>query len=190
MLFTPTKLAGAWIIDLKRIEDARGYFARSWCEQEFRQHGLTAQLSQRNTGFSHKRGTLRGMHFQQAPDLEAKVVSCGRGAVHDVIVDLRAGSPTFCQWLAVELTAQSGRMLYVPEGFAHGYQTLADDTELQYLATVPYAPKSARGVRFDDPAFGITWPLPVSVISDADMKWPDFDAREGGLSMSTSKPEA
>jgi dTDP-4-dehydrorhamnose 3,5-epimerase len=175
MRFTETDLAGAWIIDLQRIEDHRGFFARSWCEKEFLEHGLNPRVSQRNIGYNAKQGTLRGLHFQLAPDLEAKLLSVTRGAVYDVIVDLRPDSRTFCRWISVELSADNRRMLYAPAGFAHGYQTLQDDTELQYLATAPFAPKSARGVRFDDPAFGISWPLPVTAMSDADRNWPALD---------------
>lgn len=175
MRFTPTELAGAWIIDLQRIEDHRGFFARSWCEKEFREHGLIPHVTQRNVGYSHTKGTLRGMHFQVSPDLEAKVLSCSRGAVYDVIVDLRPGSPTFCRWIGVELAAETGRMLYAPPGFAHGYQTLVDDVEFQYLATAAYSPSCARGVRHDDPALRINWPMPVTQISDADRRWPPLD---------------
>ena len=177
MQFTPTDLAGAWIVDLKEIRDHRGFFARSWCEKEFREHGLNPAVSQRNIAYNHKRGTLRGMHFQVAPDLEAKLLSVTRGAVYDVIVDLRPDSATFCRWIGVELSADNRRMLYAPAGFAHGYQTLADETEFQYLATAPFAPQSARGVRFDDPAFGIAWPVPVAAMSDADRNWPALDKK-------------
>lgn len=177
MRFTETELAGAWILDLQRIEDPRGFFARTWCEKEFSEHGLNPRVSQRNIGFNHKRGTLRGLHFQLAPDLEAKVLSVTRGAVYDVIVDLRPDSATFLRWIGVELSADNRRLLYAPAGFAHGYQTLTDETELQYLATAPFAPKSARGVRFDDPAIGITWPAPVTVMSDADRNWPPLDPK-------------
>jgi dTDP-4-dehydrorhamnose 3,5-epimerase len=190
MQFTPTGLADAWIIDLQRIEDHRGFFARSWCENEFRQHGLNPRVTQRNVGYNHKQGTLRGLHFQLSPDLEAKVLSCTRGAVYDVIVDLRPGSATFCRWVGVELTAANGRMLYAPEGFAHGYQTLADETEFQYLATAPFAPKSARGVRYDDPAFGITWPVPITNMSDADRNWPALDPRTLDFTPVSGKPGA
>jgi len=186
MQFTATDLAGAWVIELKRIEDHRGFFARSWCEKEFLEHGLDPRVSQRNVGYNHKRGTLRGLHFQVAPDLEAKVLSVTRGAVYDVIVDLRPDSATFCHWIGVELSADNRRMLYAPAGFAHGYQTLVDETELQYLATAPFAPKSARGVRFDDPALRISWPLPVTAMSDADRNWPALDRQS--LDFSASQP--
>lgn len=180
MEFEETKLAGAHLVRQKKLTDARGFFARVWCTEEFRQHGLNPTVVQINTGMSHKAGTLRGMHFQEPPHAEAKLVRCTRGAIFDVIVDLRPGSPTRGQWVGYELTAENGAMLYAPEGFAHGYQTLRDDTEMEYTASAMYSGPSARGVRFDDPAFGIAWPLPVSVISDPDRGWPDWqpDARK------------
>lgn len=174
MEFTETKLTGAFVLRLKKIEDARGYFGRTWCRDELRQHGLNPEIVQTNTGFSHKRGTLRGLHFQRAPHAEVKVMRCTRGAIFDVIVDLRADSPTRGQWFGLELTPDNGLMLYAPEGFAHGYQTLEDNAEMYYNTSQMYAPKAATGVRFNDPAFGIAWPLPVSVISDADRAWPDY----------------
>ena len=172
MEFEPTKLAGAYVVRQKKLTDARGFFARVWCTEEFRQHGLDPTIVQINTGFSHTAGTLRGMHYQAAPHAEAKFVRCTRGALFDVLIDLRPGSPTRGQWVGYELTADDGAMLYAPEGFAHGYQTLCADTEMYYTTTAMYAGGSARGVRFDDPAFGIAWPLPVSVVSDADRNWP------------------
>lgn len=165
---------GARIIDLERREDDRGYFARMWCEAELANHGLVSQIAQINTGFSHKVGTLRGMHFQQKPHEEVKIVRCLRGSVFDVAVDLRPESPTYRGWMGVELSAENGRMLYVPEGCAHGYITLEDETELMYLTSCPYAPDSARGVRFDDSAFGIQWPVEPRIVSQADRSWPDF----------------
>lgn len=174
MEFEATKLAGAFLVRQKKIVDARGFFARAWCTEEFRQHGLDPRIVQINTGMSHTAGTLRGMHFQEAPHAEAKFIRCTRGAIFDVLVDLRPGSPTRGQWVGYELTAENGHMLYAPEGFAHGYQTLVADTEMYYTTTAMYAGGAARGVRFDDPAFGIVWPLPVAVISDADRAWPDF----------------
>lgn len=174
MEFIETPLKGAFLVRLKKIEDHRGYFARAWCQEELAQHGLNPNMVQLNTGFSHRRGTLRGMHYQVSPHEEAKFVRCTRGAIHDVIVDLRSGSPTQGQWFGAELTPDNGTMLYAPEGFAHGYQTLIDDTEMYYMTTAPYAPAGAKGVRYDDPAFRIAWPLPVSVISEADQKWPTF----------------
>lgn len=174
MEFEPTRLAGAYLVRQKKLVDARGFFARVWCSEEFRQHGLDPTIVQINTGLSHKAGTLRGMHYQEAPHAEAKFVRCTRGAIFDVVVDLRPDSSTRGQWVGYELTAENGLMLYAPEGFAHGYQTLCDDSEMYYTTTALYAGSAARGVRFDDPAFGIAWPLPVSVISDADRGWPDY----------------
>jgi dTDP-4-dehydrorhamnose 3,5-epimerase len=174
MEFVETGLKGAYVVGLKKIKDERGYFARAWCREEFLQHALNPQMVQLNVGFSHQRGTVRGMHYQLAPHAEAKFVRCTRGAIFDVIVDLRKESPTFGKWHGAELTADNGLMLYAPEGFAHGYQTLQNDTEMYYMTSAPYAPASARGVRHDDPAFGIRWPLPVSVISAADREWPVF----------------
>jgi dTDP-4-dehydrorhamnose 3,5-epimerase len=174
MQFTPTKIAGAYLIGAQRIEDHRGYFARGWCEREFLEHGLAERMVQLNIGFSHRRGTIRGLHYQLAPHAEAKFVRCTQGAIFDVVVDLRPDSPTCAQWVAAELSAANGLMLYAPPGCAHGYQTLADDTEAYYLTSAVYAPTAARGVRYNDPAFGITWPLPVSTISTGDAEWPDF----------------
>jgi dTDP-4-dehydrorhamnose 3,5-epimerase len=169
-----TRLAGAFILDVERREDERGFFARAWCAEELAAAGLDPRISQINVGFNLRRGTLRGLHFQRAPHAEVKLVRCTAGAVYDVIVDLRPDSPTHRRWVAVELTAENHRQLYVPAGFAHGYQTLTDSAEICYQASVPYAPESATGVKFDDPAFGITWPEPVTVISDADRAWPDY----------------
>ena len=174
MEFLPIDLSGACVVRLKKIADERGYFGRGWCSQEFLQHGLNPHMVQLNVGFSHRRGTVRGLHFQNAPHAEAKFIRCTRGAIYDVIIDLRPESATLGRWHGVELTPDNGLMLYAPEGFAHGYQTLQDDTEMYYLTSIPYAPASACGVRYDDPAFGIRWPLPVSVVSAADQGWPDF----------------
>jgi dTDP-4-dehydrorhamnose 3,5-epimerase len=174
MIVTETKLKGAYLIDLERISDERGFFARRWCAREFALHGLNPTVVQVNIGHSTKRGTVRGMHFQVAPNAEVKLVYCSRGALYDVIIDLREGSPTRGQWFSVELTAENGRMLYVPEGFAHGYQTLEDETDLVYQTSQFYVKESATGVRFNDPAFGIVWPLPVSIISRGDQCWPDY----------------
>jgi dTDP-4-dehydrorhamnose 3,5-epimerase len=174
MEFTETSLNGAYVVRLKRIEDERGFFARAWCREEFVQHGLEPGMVQLNVGFSHRRGTVRGLHYQLAPHAEAKFIRCTRGSIYDVIIDLREGSPTLAQWYGVELTPDSGLMLYAPGGFAHGYQALQDNTEMYYLTSTSYVAAAARGVRFDDRAFGINWPLPVSVISAADRSWPDF----------------
>ena len=180
MIFTETKLKGAYLIDLNRISDERGFFSRRWCAKEFALHGLNPAVVQVNIGHNVKKGTVRGMHFQTAPNAEVKLVYCSRGALYDVIVDLREGSPTKGQWFGVELTGENARMLYVPEGFAHGYQTLEDETDLVYQTSQFYAKESATGVRFNDPAFGIVWPLPVSVVSSGDQGWADYhkEARE------------
>ncbi len=174
MIFAETALRGVYRIEPERREDERGFFARVWCRREFEERGLRPAIAQINVAFSPKRGTLRGLHFQLAPRQEVKVVRCTRGALLDVVVDLRTDSPTYRRWVGVELTAENGCMVYVPEGCAHGYQTLADDTELCYQTSEPYAPELARGIRYDDAAFGIAWPLPVTSISEADRSWPDY----------------
>ena len=174
MIVAETKLAGAYLLDVERREDARGFFARLWCAEELAAAGLDTRISQVNVGFNSRRGTVRGLHFQRTPHAEVKLVRCTAGAVYDVIVDLRPESPTHRQWLGVELTSENHRQLYVPEGFAHGYQALTDAAEICYQTSVPYAPDSATGVRFDDPAFDISWPEPVTVVSDADRSWPDY----------------
>ncbi|HEX6040824.1 dTDP-4-dehydrorhamnose 3,5-epimerase [Longimicrobium sp.] len=176
MIFVPTLLDGAWVVEPEPVEDERGFFARTWCADEFRARGLDPALAQCSVSFNRRRGTLRGMHFQAAPHAEAKLVRCTRGALWDVVVDLRPGSPTFTRWFGVELTADNHRALYVPQGFAHGFQTLADDTEVFYQISVPYAPGAGRGVRWDDPAFGIRWPhADARILSDRDRAYPDFD---------------
>ena len=175
MIFTETKLKGACIIDIEKREDERGFFARAWCQKELEAHDLNAQWVQANLAFSQKKGTLRGLHCQIAPYQEAKLMRCIRGAIYDVIVDLRSESPTYMQWLGVELTADNHKMLYVPEGFAHGYQSLADNTEVFYPVSQFYTPGSERGVRWNDPAFGIEWPMTKNMIlSEKDKSWPDF----------------
>lgn len=174
MIFTATALQGAFVIEPERREDHRGFFARLWCQRELEERGLNSRVVQINVGFTPRQGGLRGMHFQLPPKQEVKVVGCTMGALYDVIVDLRVDSPTYRQWIGVELTAQGRRMLYVPAGCAHGYQTLTDNTEMYYQTSEEYTPEFARGVRYDDPAFGIAWPLPVTSISDADRSWPDF----------------
>ena len=176
MRFTETELPGAYLIDLQRREDDRGFFARAWCEDELAAHGLDTRVSQCNVSFNERRGTLRGLHYQVAPHAEVKIVRCTRGAIFDVIVDLRPESETYRRWLGVELNEENRRMLYVPEGFAHGYLTLADATETFYQVSVPYAPDAERGARWDDPAFGIDWPQTEGlVMSDKDRAWPDFE---------------
>lgn len=174
MKFIPQTIDGVYLIQLQRREDDRGFFARLWCENEFRQHGLDPRIAQINTQVSTLAGTLRGLHYQKAPHAEVKVVRCLRGAIFDVAVDLRPDSPTYRHWVGATLTGANAEMLYVPEGFAHGYLTLEPDTEVMYLASVPYAPAEATGVRFDDPAFSIRWPREVAVVSEPDRAWPDF----------------
>jgi dTDP-4-dehydrorhamnose 3,5-epimerase len=174
MIFTELSLPGAFVVDIQPMADERGFFARGWCRKEFQAHCLASEFVQRNIGFSRRKGTLRGMHYQAAPHAEVKLVRCTRGAVCDVIVDLREGSRTFRKWHAVELSADNHRMIYVPEGFAHGYLTLTDDTEIYYDTTCFYDQGSARGVRFDDPAFAIRWPASPGVISEKDTSYPDF----------------
>ena len=182
MIFTETRLKGAYIIDTKKIGDDRGFFGRIWCQKEYEMYDLKTHIVQSNIGVSRQKGTLRGLHFQKPPYQEVKIVRCSRGAIFDVIVDLRPNSPTYKQWFGVELNEENTRMIYVPEGFAQGYQTLVDDTEMYYHTTNFYAPEAAFGVRFDDPAFQIEWPLPITIISDNDRKWPDYETpffREG-----------
>jgi dTDP-4-dehydrorhamnose 3,5-epimerase len=177
VIFSPTRLEGAHVIELERREDDRGFFARAWCQKEFAERGLSTDLVQANVAWSERKGTLRGLHFQKPPHAETKVVRCTRGALFDVIVDLRPGSPTQLHWLGVELTADNRKMLYVPEGFAHGYQTLEDDTEAFYHVSAFYAPEAEWGVRWNDPAFGIEWPHPDgALLSEKDRTWPDYAA--------------
>ncbi len=174
MVFTETRLRGAFVIDLERREDARGFFARSWDAHEFASRGLNPHVVQCNVSFNSRRGTLRGMHYQAKPYEEAKLIRCTRGAAFDVIIDLRPDSPTLLQWEAVELTESNHRMVYVPEGFAHGFQTLEDATELFYQMSEVYRPEYARGVRWDDPAFRIGWPDGERIISERDRAYSDF----------------
>jgi dTDP-4-dehydrorhamnose 3,5-epimerase len=175
MIFTETSIPGAFVIDLEQRGDDRGFFARAWCANEFADHGLNQRLVQVNLSFNQRAGTLRGMHLQTAPHEEAKCVRCTRGAIYDVVLDLRPDSPAYKRWEAVELTAENRRMLYVPEGCAHGYQTLVADTETLYQVSEFYAPESEEGVRWDDPAFGIDWPDAAErVLSPKDAAWPDF----------------
>jgi dTDP-4-dehydrorhamnose 3,5-epimerase len=171
MIFTETKLKGAYLIDLDKHEDERGFFARSWCQDEFEKHGLNPRLVQCNISYNEKLGTLRGLHYQASPYQEAKLVRCTMGALYDVIVDLRSDSPTFKTWFSVELTAQNRRALYVPEGFAHGFQTLVNDTEVFYQMSEFFHSECARGVRWDDPAFGIVWPISNPIISKRDTEF-------------------
>jgi dTDP-4-dehydrorhamnose 3,5-epimerase len=172
MIFHQTDLSGVFIIEPELIADERGFFACAWIASEFEKHGLNANLRQSNIAFNAGRGTIRGMHFQKEPHEEAKLTRCTRGAIYDVAIDLRPDSPTRYRWVAAELTSDNHQMLYIPEGFAHGYQTLTDDAEMFYQVSEYYHPESAAGVRWDDPAFGINWPLPVSVITDRDANYP------------------
>ena len=174
MIFKETKLKGAYIIELEPLEDERGFFARSFCQKEFEEHGLNFRIVQCNLSYNKKRGTLRGMHFQVAPYEEAKLVSCMKGAVYDVIIDLRERSSTYCQWFAVELTAENHKIVYIPTGFAHGFQTLADNTTVFYQMSEFYHPECARGVRWDDTAFEVKWPIKNYIISAKDRQFPDF----------------
>ncbi len=174
MEFTETKLAGAFILDVERQEDPRGFFARVFCVHELEAKGLNARVVQCSISFSRRKGTIRGMHWQEPPMAEVKVIRCTRGALLDVIVDLRPGSPTRLQHISVELSENNGRMLYIPEGFAHGFQTLADETEALYQMTQFFAPECARGARWNDPGFGIHWPLPEPILNERDRSWPDF----------------
>lgn len=179
MLFQESKLKGAFIIDLKPSEqDLQGYFARTFCAKEFEAHGLKQTVAQCNLSFNYKKGTLRGMHYQIAPATETKLVRCTKGAIYDVIIDLRPESPTYLQHIGVELTALNRRALYIPDMFAHGYQTLTDEAEVMYQVSEFYTPGCDRGLCYDDPAFGISWPLPVSEISALDAAWPLLKPRQ------------
>jgi dTDP-4-dehydrorhamnose 3,5-epimerase len=175
MIFHATRLSGVFVIEVEPRPDERGMFARTYCRDEFARHGLCTEWVQTNVAFNTRAGTLRGMHWQAAPHAEAKLVRCVSGAAYDVVVDLRAGSPTRRQWIAVELTAANRKAVYVPEGFAHGYQTLADGTEMFYMMSAFHAPDAARGARWDDPALGIVWPpCAARVISPRDAAYPDL----------------
>lgn len=174
MKFTKTELNGAWLVEPEPVRDTRGWFARTFCEQEFAAHGLETRFVQHSTSQNVERGTLRGMHFQTAQHAEVKLVRCLKGAILDVIIDLNPGSPTYRRWQSFELSTENMRQLYVPKGFAHGFQTLEDNCEIAYLISEFYAPAASTGLRWNDPAFGITWPLPVTVMSDKDKAWPDF----------------
>lgn len=176
MRFVETGLAGAWLIDPEPARDGRGLFMRTFCEREFAMRGLCTRFVQHSVSCSREKGTLRGMHFQRAPHGEVKLVRCAKGEIFDVIIDMRPGSPTRGQWEAFELSSENLRQIYIPEGIAHGFQTLCDGVEVGYLISAFYAPEAACGVRCDDPAFGIRWPLPISAISERDMAWPHFDA--------------
>lgn len=177
MKFTPTRLDGSYVIDIDKMGDARGFFGRSWCAQEMARHGLNGHIAQINTSRSTERGTLRGLHYQVAPHQECKTIRCTKGAVFDVIVDLRPSSPTFLQWFGTELSEDNHRALYSPEGFAQGFITLVPDAEITYLTTRPYAPGYDWGVRWNDPRIRVELPVEVMSISDKDRNWPDFEPR-------------
>jgi dTDP-4-dehydrorhamnose 3,5-epimerase len=181
MIFTETPLRGAFIIDLERREDERGFFARAFCQHEFAAHGLKPVIAQANIGFNRRKGTIRGMHFQYPPAAETKLVRCSRGAILDIIVDLRPESPTYLQHISVELTADNHRGILVPERFGHGYQALEDNTETTYHVGEFYTPGSEGGLRYDDPGLNLTWPLPVTVISEKDLQWKALSEIESSL---------
>jgi len=174
MIFSETRLKGAFVIEPERLIDARGFFARTWCKREFEAHGLNSNLVQCNNSFNKKKGTIRGMHYQAKPFEEAKLVRCTKGSIWDVIIDLRTDSPTFKEWFAVKLTAENHKMFYIPESFAHGFQTLEENTEVFYQMFEYYSPEYSRGVRWDDPVFSIKWPEDKIIISDKDRQYPEF----------------
>jgi dTDP-4-dehydrorhamnose 3,5-epimerase len=175
MQFLETPLRGAYVIELEKHEDERGFFARSWCAEEFSSQGLATRLVQCNVSFNKKKGTLRGLHYQLPPHAETKLVRCTRGALYDVIVDLRKESPTFLKWFGVELSAENYRMLYIPQRFSHGFQTLEDGTEIFYQMSEFYAPEAARGIRWNDPGLGVAWPAADRTISQKDREYADLD---------------
>ena len=181
MRFIETELAGAFVVELERRQDDRGFFARSFCRDEFEAHGLRPLVAQSNLSFTAKSGTVRGMHFQFPPSTESKLVRCVRGAVWDIIVDLRPESPTYLSHVAIELDEESLRAIYIPERFAHGHQTLRDDSLLSYQMGAPYTPNNEGGLRYDDPALGLTWPLPVTEISEKDLSFPSYSSIEQSL---------
>ena len=176
MIFTETELKGAFVIELEKFGDERGFFALSWSQDEFAKRGLESSMAECNVSFNRERGTLRGMHYQEDPYGQAKVVRCTMGAIYDVIIDLRSESLTFKKWFGVELTAENRLNLYVPKGFAHGFQTLEDNSEISYQMSSPYVPDSGRGVRWNDPAFGIEWPEKVRIMNPRDKDYRDFKA--------------
>jgi len=190
MIFSETRLAGAYLIDVEKRADERGFFARTWCRAEFAERGLETEFAQHSVSFNATSGTLRGLHFQRPPHGETKLVRCLRGALYDVIVDLRAESPTFRQWAAFELTADSRSTLYIPTGFAHGFQTLEPETEVSYMISAAYAPDAGWGLRYDDPSLGIEWPLPPSCLSERDRSWPYLDSSGNPISRSLADEHA
>jgi dTDP-4-dehydrorhamnose 3,5-epimerase len=174
MKFSPTTLPDAWLVQLEPIVDSRGFFARTFCVEEFAGHGLETSYPQHSISFSARKGTLRGMHYQREPHSEVKVVRCIKGIIWDVIIDIRPDSPTYRRWQNFELSSARGDQLYIPKGFAHGFLTLSDDVEVNYLISEFYSPQSARGIRYNDQTFDITWPAPITEISEKDLHWPDF----------------
>jgi dTDP-4-dehydrorhamnose 3,5-epimerase len=172
--FHPTTLSDAWLIQLEPVRDNRGFFARTFCVEEFASRKLETKYPQHSISYSAHKGTLRGMHYQGAPHCEVKLVRCVRGSIWDVIIDIRPASPTYLRWQSFELSNVNDYQLYIPKGFAHGFQTLSDDVEVNYLISEPFEPRSARGIRHNDPTFRITWPLAVTEISEKDLQWPDF----------------
>ncbi len=174
MNFIPTEFVGAWLIEPEFVSDARGSFARTWCSREFEGRGLNPRLAQCSISTNRLQGTVRGMHCQRGPQAETKLVRCTRGAIFDVIVDMRPGSPTFLRWSGIELSANNHRLLYIPAGFAHGFQTLLDESEVFYQISCEYEPKYYSGVRWDDPSIQVAWPLPISKISSQDQSWPEW----------------
>ena len=183
MIFNPTKLAGAFTIDVQPFQDSRGFFTRTFCEKEFAEHDLVQHFVQANHSGTHGKGVIRGMHFQHAPHGEVKLVKCVQGAIFDVVIDVRAGSPTFLQWFGAELTAENKRMMYVPAGFAHGFQSLSDYSEITYMVSAFYNKESEGGVKYDDAKVNIEWPLPVSLVSDKDLNIPLIDASFTGVTL-------
>lgn len=175
MIFRDTGVGGSRLVEMQSHRDERGQFSRTWCRQEFREAGIEIDIAQGNASFNPRRGTLRGLHWQQAPHGEGKLVRCVRGAIFDVAVDIDPLSPSYRRWISVELTPDNGRMLYVAPGCAHGFQTLLDDSQVDYLVSQPYAPQAGRGLRYDDPSIGVVWPLPVTLISPQDRSWPLLD---------------
>ncbi len=174
MIFIETKIKGPYVIEIEKLEDERGFFGRSWCKNEMKKHGINANILQANISFNIQKGTLRGMHYQVAPHQEAKLVRCSRGSIYDVVIDLRKNSPTFKQWIGVELTQDNYKMLYVPEDFAHGFITLENNCEISYLMSALYVPGSGATIRWNDPLFNIQWPLEPTVMSEKDKTQSDF----------------
>ena len=178
MKITALDLQGAFLVELDRIRDERGFFARAWCHREFATAGIRAEFVQANVSHTSKKGSVRGMHYQEPPSKEGKLIRCVQGAIHDVVVDIRPGSSTFLQSLAVELSSVNGLAIFIPNGFAHGFQTLADDVDVFYQMSDEYEPDLANGFRYDDPLIAIEWPLPVTIISDRDAAYPDITAQK------------